>query len=320
MKIEWSPWQRYAALAIVASALAGVGSAGFDRSNPSYRVGEFTEGSIRAPYDFVVTDTDATERQRTEAARRSPVVVEVDAGAAAALQATIGGALAPLFDAVAGIGPAPEALPDTSSVRTQRAAEASARQRQRAFDAAISAASPEIERAIGAPVPPELRELLIEENGLSRLRNLAGSIVEEAYARPVVGDVAAVWSAVSAELQPETFGVWLVTASGERLVQQPGALDPLDIARASVREASSSQAGIPMPVDRWLRRAVATTLQPNAAVNVEATQVRRAATAAGVIPVSLSFRRNQLVIGEGQPVTPQTILALDYLRAQRSEQ
>lgn len=318
MQMAWNPGRRYAALAIVSASLATLASSGFDRPVPSYGIGDFADRSIRAPYDFVVADPEATARQRAEAARRSPIVIDVS-DARDLVTGSLTEVLDPLAAAVAAAGPAPEPPPNATA-RAKRIFDAAIVQHRHRLDAAMTAALPDVEAAAGSPAPPVLRDLLARNASVADLRATLDAIAMNAYARPVVMDLAAVWTAAHPSTDPPAaYDVLLVTGAGERTAREPGSLVSLSSAKAAVLNASPSTPNLPGPVDSWLRRTVAGAMRPNAVVDVTSTLERRAAAARAVIPASLSLRRNQLIVGEGQPVTAQTVLALDYLRLERSQ-
>lgn len=307
------PWLRVAVLVIVASGIALVGLSGFDRPIPAYQTGEFTDRSIRAPYEFQVVDEEATTRQREAAARRTPVVITVNQAVAGTLDATLARAVEPLAIARADVGPAP----DPSASRTRRIAETRQRAWRAALDKAVATSVPELEAAVGPGASASLRAWIAQDDAPALLRAAITTIVTSAYQRPVVADVTALTPPETAAGEsPWTDEVSLVSGGTERRGRVADAVRDVAAVR-SVLVGGAPRTDLPPPIEAWLRRAVAARLAPNAIGNPRQTGDRRAAAADGVLPVSLSFRRNQLIIGEGQPVTRQALLALDSLRAQR---
>jgi putative nucleotidyltransferase with HDIG domain len=72
----------------------------------------------------------------------------------------------------------------------------------------------------------------------------------------------------------------------------------------------------PGPEQDLLTGLAARLVTPDTAYDEAATTERRSRAAADVLPISLNFRRNQLIVGEGREVTREALLVLDYLRQQ----
>lgn len=310
-------WKRMVAIAAVSVVLAALDTTGLERPVASYRVGDFADRTLRAPFDFAVTDDEATAVQRAHAARRAETVIRVSPDVVTAVRASVLEVLEPLLQvsrAAAEGARATRAAPSQAGREARRLAAARGRAVERVLVAVGS-------RPESRSVPPALRALLESPNAAQLLRASAEAVTASAYARPIVADLADVASLAGAgELRADApVEVVLVSEGGEpRVGREPGTLTSLAAARRDLRERVTADLTLPVEVDAWLRRVVAAHLRPNATPDAAATAKRRAAAAAAVLPVSLSFRRNQLIIGEGQLVTQQTVLALDAQRGRRA--
>ncbi len=311
------PWKQVGAIAVVSVVLAALDTTGLERPVASYRVGDFADRTLRAPFDFAVPDDEATAVQRAHAARRAGTVVRVSPEVAPAVRASVLQVIAPLLE-VAGAAPvaAPAARP--ASAQESREARRLAAAHRRAVGAALAAVAT---RPEARPVPSALRTVLETASAATLLRTSAEAVTTAAYARPIVDNLADVTSLAGDDERraDDWVEVVLVTAGAEpRRGREPGTLTSLAAARRDLRERVTADLTLPVEIDAWLRRVVASQLRSNAAPDAVATAERRAAAAAAVLPVSLSFRRNQLIIGEGQLVTRQTVLALDAQRGRRA--
>ena len=291
-------------------------------SDRDYQLGEFAAAAIRAPYDFSVIDEAATARKRDEAARLAPAVAVVDADTGTRLADLFTRAFADarrLFEEADASREAGEA--DLASLsRSARAA----RQRERAAEAdrlvaqEVEARVATFETAIGSTLSPAWRNTLIGDRFSAALADQATALIADCYDGPVASDLDGLRLVMAGTAGAGGPGrIVLVDAStgSERTLTSLTGVRSLQEVMAGLR----GRASLVLPDLDDVRREllvglIRPRLRPSLFLDVAATEGRRGAAAAAVLPVSLSFGRNQLVIGEGQRVTPETRLVLDYLR------
>jgi putative nucleotidyltransferase with HDIG domain len=313
---------RIAGLAAVAVGLAAISSPQVGRTLDRYSVGEFAVRSIRAPYDISVVDDEATTRQRASAAAQAGVVVALDRDVAASLQRRSAAA----FDALDGqlakleVSTANDALPPGLSARARREAE---QRQQAARQAAADAALDNFEHEIGTRVPAEVSDALTDRATVAATGEAVRSLIETAYSEPVVTDLAALRRLRAGEAEPAERIAVVVIDSATRAqlrVVDDSVVRALETVRADVlTRARRSTPDLPEPVRRWAAGLVASWLRPNATPDGLASLERQRAASVAVLPVSVSFRRDQLIVGEGEPVTRQALLVLDAIRQRRLE-
>ena len=317
------PPARIALLPVIAASLALLGSPQIYAPVASYAVGEFTARAIRAPDDFSLVDEVATDTQREQAAARMPVVARFDPSISASVGARLAEALAPVTTASAALAAATPSspAPPPPTRAAQRALDA---ERQRAREAATSAldtAWDDAAATLGVEAPAALREAFRMSGGTPSPVEAARRLVEEAYTMPVVADLGTLDDLLTnaPDAPARTRQVALVEPSSarERVVAADAVTDLAEVRRRLVTRASSLLPDLDPAVRDWLTRAVTAMLRPDATVDAAFTEQRRRAAADAVLPVSLTFARNQLIIGEGERVTRQTVLVLDHLRRQR---
>jgi hypothetical protein len=315
---------RVAVLAAVAIGLAVLSSPQIERPMGRYSAGEFAVRSIRAPHDVSVVDEEATARQRANAAAQAGVVVAVDGAVAVAIRRRGEDAVARLDQALASLEVSAEAsgsgVTAATSARARRAAVA---REQAAHQAARDTVLDEFEQHVGAQVPAEVRNTLAERSALAAVAEVFRTLSETAYRQPVVTDQASLRSARAPDAPPvDRFLVLLIDSvtRAELKVVDSGAVTPLESVRTEVLAAAREAApDLPPVVRRWATSLVAGWLRPNATPDGPASVERQRSAAAAVLPVSVSFQRNQLIVGEGQRVTRQTLLVLEAIRRQRLE-
>jgi len=311
---------RIAVLILVAAALSALGTPQITRPVDRYRPGEFTSRSIRAPYDLTLVDEEATRQQRAAAAAGAPPVGTLDSQSATRLEARFAQAWAPLVPLLPPEAPAPvpPRAGNGSRAANERARRLAAENRGRIDDG-----FPDVEQRLGAEVPAAVRAAIEDRDDLDRLIEGFGALVADAYRTPLVAD-ARVFDRLRAGNPSAAAPARVVLvdrATGlETTTDAASGLREVGTARTALRSrAGDLVTDVPETSVGWLITIAAAWLGPNVTSDEAATLERRRAAADAVLPVSLAFRRNELILGEGQPVTRQTLLVLDVLRQQRMD-
>jgi putative nucleotidyltransferase with HDIG domain len=298
-------------------------SPGITRSIPHYDLGQFTTAAVRAPYDFTVIDEGASRRRREEAARLVPPVATLDA---AEVQRIKGGVRA-AFDAGGAVFAETDRRLAVSEEEQKRlsARQLSALKRERSREAdrylagQLAGAVASFERAFDVQLTPGERDLLIKARFAGPLADAVVALVDDAYREPVAEDLSALRQAMlgdpATKNGPGRLTIRNRETGAEQLVAQPLPIRELSqVLDALPSRAEALGSGFDAETRRLLARLAAAQIRANLSLDPSTTAARQAAAADAAMPVSLNFKRNQLIIGEGQEVTAQTLLALDYLR------
>jgi putative nucleotidyltransferase with HDIG domain len=298
-------------------------SPGITRSIPRYGLGQFTTAAVRAPYDFTVIDEDASRRRREEEARLVPPVATLDA---AQVQRIDGG-----IRAAFSTGGAPFAESDrrraVSEAEQKRlsARQLSALKRERSEEAdrylaeQLPGAVASFERAMDVQLTPAERDMLIKARFSGPLAEAVVTLVDDAYRQPIAEDLDVLKQAVIGDSTtkngPGRLAIRDRATGAEQVVAQPLPIRALSqVLDALPSRAEAFGAGFDAETRGLLVRLAGAQIKANLSLDPSTTAARRTAAAEAAMPVSLNFKRNQLIIGEGQEVTAQTLLALDYLR------
>ncbi len=289
-----------------------------------YALGQYTTASIRAPFDFSVIDEDATTSARREAARRTVPVADWDSR----LPPQINERLANAFANAQKLHAEIEALKTPSQEelaavpkwkRTaflQERAEQANKQKAEEMDAVVRG----IERALTIRLDDDARTTLSRTGGTASFVDGMIALVARAYAKPIVEDLA-------------PFDELVVGAPGK--TEGPGRLALKDSESGSTRTITklsllSDRNEVEMALGQELdhvmsasdaqSRSVAlnivlSQIRPNVFFNAKETELRRQTASTGVLPVAYSFKKNQLILGEGQEVTQQKLMVLDHVQS-----
>jgi cyclic-di-AMP phosphodiesterase PgpH len=312
--------------AAVSLFLAIVASPGLSRRIPHYALGQYTTASIRAPYDFTVLDEAATARKRDEAARDALPVVTIDRRAAAAVVQRVVTAFAPVATLFAEADA--QRVPGDDELRKLSARQQVVLKRRRASEAdrglakAVADALPGVETTLGVTFSPADRAALDRARFGEPVVQALSRLAADLYAQPIVADRARFQRLVDGDAgrpgNPTQVLIRDAATGAEATTVDVSAFRSLAEAVAWLPERAVSVLPEQAPdLREVVVRLLRATATPNASYDPVATRARREAASRAVLPISLTFRRNQLIVGEGQQVTPQTVLALQYLQSRR---
>ncbi|MGE5198734.1 MAG: HDIG domain-containing metalloprotein, partial [Rhodospirillaceae bacterium] len=176
----------------------------------------------------------------------------------------------------------------------------------------------QVEVQIGVVLTPEERTLLAESRFDRRIDDGLLALLGEAYSRPIARDPRQIREAAERSHRPGEPPRLILETDGsapERELPDAAILDDVPGAVSRMRaRASFLLPDSPAPERELLAGLAARLVRPNTAYDEAATAERRARAAAAVLPVSLNFQRNQLIVAEGREVTREALLVLDHLR------
>jgi hypothetical protein len=294
------------------------------RSSYTYTVGDFATATVRAPIDLSILDEERTARLRQEASRYVIPVAIFDPAPSKAVPARISEVFSQARARIAEADAAqvvPEAeLAKLGAPARRRLRETQAQQAQQALDSIVPELLADAERQFAVVLDDEERRVLAAGRFGTNLEAGLVALVREAHARPLARDARMLRDEAERSRRPgERPRIALRTASGAPAREMPDAAMLDDVPGAVARLRARAGRLLPrVPAgDRGALVGLASRLVVPDTVYDEATTARRRAEAsANVLPVSLQFRRNQLIVDEGREVTREALLALQALQQQ----
>jgi hypothetical protein len=294
------------------------------RSTYGYKAGDYATATVRAPFDLSILDGEATARLRDEAARFVIPVAAFDPAPATAVSARIaevfGQARKRVAEADATRAVPDEELAKLGSSARRRMQETRAHEADEAVRAAVQELLPGVERQLAIALADEERRVLTESRFEGAIEDGLVALVKEAHGRPIVRDSRTLREAADRACRPgQAPRVVLRTGSAltDRVLPDAALLDDVPGAAARMRARASRLLPNLPPADRAALVGLASRLiVPDTTYDEAATSRRRAQASANVLPITLQFRRNQLIVDEGREVTHEALLALEYLQQQ----
>jgi hypothetical protein len=294
------------------------------RPSYNYSAGDFAAATVRAPWDLSIPDDAGTARLRDEAARYTAPVAAFDPSPAAAVPARLARVFKQARERIADAdrrrAVAQRELAGLGSAARRRLLQVRADEANQAVQAAAQDMLSEFERQLAVVLSPEERALLAAGRFDRRLEDGLVALLREARARPIARDVQLLRDAAERSRRPgEPPGIVLRVgpASADRMLPDAARLDDVPGAVARMRvKAAKLLAGLPPREQAHLIGLASRLVTPDTEFDEAATARRRAQAEADVLPITLQFRRNQLIVGEGQEVTREALLVLGSLQQQ----
>ncbi len=270
----WWPEMRSILLLLAVGGLVALILGAPFRSTPTvYRAGQIARQNVKAARDFTIPDPRATEEQRRRAAAHAPVVLDYDPSALDEALRQAQESLASLE--VDAVGPEGPVVPDWAGLARK------------------------IEAQWGGAASPDEARVLASPEGRARFLETLRSLLAPVLRRGVVSR-----DAVRDGGRP-------VVVRDLRTRQET----PLDDSSRFLRWDEARQAlrgggGAP-PVEDLARRAAAHLVRPNVTLNSDETSARREAARQGVSPVLYLIRQGEMLVREGDRVSPEQALRLE---------
>ena len=261
-------------------------------------VGDIADHDEKAPFALTIVDEQATERLRREAGDAAPAVYDFDDKRSSALRDALGAAFTAARAVRAATPPARGAPPPPPDPNARTPASA-------------------FREALGADVQvPDTALAHLEKSGFSaESETLLGQLVEGAAGRMIIDD--------SAELERQADSRAVVVrdlgSGNERTLKPNSHVLSTDAARALVEKTAGELLGNSPPAARAALLPLAKALvRPNLSFNLRATDERRKAAEAGVKEATISLRKGEIIVRDGDPISERTVLILDKIRNQQS--
>ncbi len=344
------------AIAAVAATLATIALSPYlTQQTYNYSLGEYTRDSIRAPYEMSVEDPIATERKRELAHDgvlpvfdyNSDVLIDIEEKISRAFgqmrvyfqkEAALVSEKLNLSESIAALdreaGKPDEkddtqaSPPDEESNTAVETEIASLRERIEAIEteleserAGLPMTVAEVQRhfmeTLGIGLTDDDFLLLFDLRYSKQTEEFNRSLIATAYREKVTADMTKI-KEVLADSASKRFVIRDLQSGGEVIVQErTGILGLADRDDAIARALQDTPPDFSADQRSLLARIAGELMRPDLVYNSVETERRVAQAVDAVIPVVMNFQKDQLIIGEGQPITSEVILVLDQIHFAR---
>jgi putative nucleotidyltransferase with HDIG domain len=250
--------------------------------------GEIADRSYKAPSDLVIPDRKATDELRRVAAAQSPAVYDFDERRLAALRERMRAAFAA----------AHQTTPTDATEQSDEASPTAAFRAALGEDYVLSDAALEVLAASGFRAEDE-RSILNLVSGV-----VGGMIVDDP-------------AQFRRQAENRVVVVRELSSGQERRLAEPTTVPGLEEARGRLEErADRLLASRPADERRALLELAEALVHPNTTFNLRATEERRQAAQDGVKQVTVTLRKGEIVVRDGDPINARHVLILNGIRDQ----
>ena len=276
----------------------------------NYRPGDIADKNIKATADFYVLDTKTTNQKRKQAREATLTVYDYDKSMVTRLKNQINQA----FKQPRSIYKAQKQITDTDKKQ-------SSNPEQKKIQPAdlhnkIIGLKPKFEKIIGIPVSNGAYKILEKEKFSKEISDLIVKILSKILQNGVVANKDLLLRENEKGISLKTVG-----ADSEKIVTNLKHFYGLDQAKTMVRILGGP---ILKDVDYTLVNLIVDftqrLIQPNITLNRSETENRRKIAEESIKPILYKLRRGEMILREGEPVTPLHLLQLNELRKQTGKQ
>jgi cyclic-di-AMP phosphodiesterase PgpH len=313
-RMHWRRMLLTAALALIAAlALAP----NLLSQVPNSRIGEYNVGNYRAPFQISIVDQEATVQASQAAIAEVPPVFHFNPGVyekTAVRLAKSFGDMNALFGLLS-------ALDEEKRSKKEKAAKTIAAQTQ--VKQALVAERPTFAEHLGVTLSDAEFELLIQRRFspalAERINGMLKTVLSD-YVTFELEEIRAVLGEKGADHEggPDKVVVRVAGQDQQRTIESLKMVVSPNQAESSLEDlAAENLADLRGDLRRLLLKIAKAQVKPNLNFNAEATADAKRAVSTNVVPVTIAFDKNELVIGDGSKVTRQIFLVFDHVR-QRS--
>ena len=303
---------------LIAFILSPTLSAPFER----YKAGQFTNDTIRAPYDFSFMNTLATEKNREDAFNMAPPVANLDTNLYNKTIIKLQNAFMEM-QAIYTQADIIRMVPDqelrklTKSKRILRKEEAE-KEASKYTKAKLIESYPAFETAIGITLGESQKQILEKAKFDEKLITGIKVLLSKAYENPITLGVTEIRLEIVGDPErkdgPGKLVIKDVGLSKERVVTSDFIIQDVNLVQRELAEkAKEILKGITSSSIDLILQIANAHIKPNLILDNNETATRKEAAAQGVIPVYFKFQKNQLIIGEGQEISKETLQVFEYL-------
>jgi cyclic-di-AMP phosphodiesterase PgpH len=284
-------WAKIGLLVVLSLVLAFLLASLPQRPLGSYKIGALAQENIRALGDFKVEDVEMTRRRQREVLATLPPVFELDDRITAKIQARLNHSL--------------EFMRQLSQEITQELAPAQENQAPPAkppfpaLYAKLLQHKPEFDQRLGATIPKSTFQLLARAEFSPALETLIVQVLEQMYQPGIIAKQS------FPETKPKEMLLRRLSSQKEQIVKAPFPFLVVDNLRKPMATYCREIAADFSPADRLLVCDVVQHLVvPNISFNQAATRELQRQTLEKLRPAYFPVKRGELILREGERVTP----------------
>lgn len=278
---------------------------------PTYKIGEFNVGNYRAPFPISIVDEEATVQARSKAIADTPPIYDYNPTVFDKIEARLTKAFA---DMNALFAPLAE-LETKKLTKKERAERAIAIDLE--IKKALIAYRPGFREKIGLTLSDAEFESLARSQFDRRFAGAMVRMLREVYADHITFDLDDIRGVIETDDGAQAGQIQLKVRGKEELES----LDTLEhvVSPKQAESAIEDMAAeffktLPVEVRPVLRRIATAQIKPNLSLDARATAEAQRRVADNVVPVTIAFERNELVIGDGAKVTRPIALVFENVR------
>ncbi|MGQ9687962.1 MAG: HD family phosphohydrolase [Desulfobaccales bacterium] len=284
-------------LVILALTLAFLSTPTPRRPADSYKLGAIVQENIRAVGDFQVEDVEATRKRQQEVLASLPPVFEMDDRLVAGIQARLHRSLEFLRQA------SQELLQEQT--KTQGNQTAPPRLPFSVLYPKLLERKPEFDRLLGVTLPNATFQLLVKSEFSPALESLMGQVLQQMYQPGII--------ARNALPDPRTKEILLrrLSTGAEQIIKAPFPFLVVDSLRKPMVNYCREIAADFSPADRLLVCDIVQHLVvPNISFNLAENRELQRRTLNNIRPTYFQIKRGELILREGERVTPMHLAKL----------
>jgi hypothetical protein len=301
-KVVLSPWQdrgaRVGLLLVLSLLLALILSPRISQPQRQYLVGDVARGNVKAVGEFLVEDVETTAKKQQELMTQVPPVFDLQEQLGEEVQQRLQKAM----DYMRRISQ--EAVAPPQEGRAGAAAKGNAK--PAAPYKVLLDHKPEFDRILGATVPKPTFQLLAKNEFSPYLEAMVSQVLAQFLRQGVIS------SRTLLKPEPREILVRRLPSRQETVERPPFAFIELEEGRKSAAGYCRDVAVEVSPSDRWLVCDLTQfLLVPNVSPNWAETHERQQARLQELKPVYFKVKRGEMLVREGEPITPLHLVKLE---------
>jgi putative nucleotidyltransferase with HDIG domain len=280
-----------------------------------YRVGDIAQENVKAIGEFLVEDVETTARKEQDLIRRMPPVFDLQAQLGDQVQQSFQKAMAYMQQVSQEAVPLP--APPPAEVKANPKAKAESKAKPQAVPKTkangeskvpykvLLEHKPEFDRILGVTIPEPAFHLLAKDGFSPYLEAMVSQVLGQFFHQGVIS------SRTVLQPEPREILVRRLPSRKETLEHPPYSFIALDNGRqATARYCRDMAVGV-SPALRWLVCDLTQALLvPNVSPNWAETHERQQARLQELKPVYFKVKRGEMLVREGERITPLTLVKL----------
>jgi cyclic-di-AMP phosphodiesterase PgpH len=284
-------WAKIILLVVLSLTLALILGTLPRRPLGSYKIGALAQENIRALGDFQVEDVEITRKRQREVLATLPLVFDLDDQITTKIQASLNHSLEFMRQASQEI--------TQELIATQGNQVPPATPPFSALYAKLLQRKPEFDRRLGATIPNSTFQLLAKAEFSPALETLIVQVLEQMYQPGVIAKQS------FTEITPKEILLRRLSSQKEQIVKAPFQFFMVDNLRKPMATYCREIAADFSPADRLLVCDIVQHLvAPNISFNQTATRELQRQTLQDLRPAYFPVKRGELILREGERVTP----------------